>query len=153
MEIREYRESDLEAIVRLFYDTVHNINIRDYSSAQIEVWTAGIDMERWNSTLSEHLSLVALDGSVVIGFGDIDESAYLDRLYVHHMYQRQGVGAALCDRLESSAEGRPIRVHASITAKPFFEKRGYRVLKSQVIERKGVLIPNYIIELDASAKI
>lgn len=105
MEIREYRESDLEAIVRLFYDTVHNINIRDYSSAQIEVWTAGIDMERWNSTLSEHLSLVALDGSVVIGFGDIDESAYLDRLYVHHMYQRQGVGAALCDRLESSAEG------------------------------------------------
>ena len=153
MEIREYRESDLEAIVRLFYDTVHNINIRDYSSAQIEVWTAGIDMERWNSTLSEHLSLVALDGSVVIGFGDIDESAYLDRLYVHHMYQRLGVGAALCDRLESSAEGRPIRVHASITAKPFFEKRGYRVLKSQVIERKGVLIPNYIMELDASAKI
>ena len=71
MEIREYRESDLEAIVRLFYDTVHNINIRDYSSAQIEVWTAGIDMERWNSTLSEHLSLVALDGSVVIGFGAV----------------------------------------------------------------------------------
>ena len=153
MEIRKYRETDLEAIVRLFYDTVHSINIRDYSSAQIEAWTAGIDMERWNSTLSEHLSLVALDGSVVIGFGDIDKSAYLDRLYVHHMYQRQGVGAALCDRLESSAEGRPIRVQASITAKPFFEKRGYRVLKSQVIERKGVFIPNYIMELDASAKI
>lgn len=153
MEIRKYRETDLEAIVRLFYDTVHNVNIRDYSSVQVEAWTAGIDMGRWNSTLSEHLSLVALDGSLVIGFGDIDKSAYLDRLYVHHMYQRQGVGAALCDRLESSAEGRQIRVHASITAKPFFEKRGYRVLESQVIERKGVLIPNYIMELDASAKI
>lgn len=52
MEIREYREADLEAIVRLFYDTVHSINIQDYSSAQVEAWTAGIDMERWNSTLS-----------------------------------------------------------------------------------------------------
>lgn len=153
MEIRKYRETDLEAIVRLFYDTVHNVNIRDYSSAQVEAWTAGIDMGRWNTTLSEHLSLVALDGSLVIGFGDIDKSAYLDRLYVHHMYQRQGVGAALCDRLESSAEGRPIRVHASITAKPFFEKRGYRVLKSQIIERNGVLIPNYIMELCRSIKI
>ena len=143
MEIREYREADLEAIVRLFYDTVHSINIQDYSSAQVEAWTAGIDMERWNSTLSEHLSLVALDGSLVIGFGDIDKSAYLDRLYVHHMYQRQGVGTALCDRLESSAEGRQIRVHASITAKPFFEKRGYIVEVEQKRKANQLYLTNF----------
>jgi len=31
----------------------------------------------------------------------------------------------------------------SITAKPFFEKKGYEVLKKQSVERKGVLLTNY----------
>lgn len=37
VKLRKYRESDCEAIVRLFYATVHNINIRDYSETQPNV--------------------------------------------------------------------------------------------------------------------
>lgn len=32
------------------------------------------------------------------------------------------------------------------TAKPFFEKRGYTVIKEQHVEHKGVFITNYIME-------
>ena len=80
-----------------------------------------------------------------MGFGDIDDCGYLDRLYVHKDYQGRGVALSLCDRLEPSAKGK-IFTHASITAVPFFKKRGYIVVKEQQIERKGVLLTNFVME-------
>ncbi len=45
-----------------------------------------------------------------------------------------------------------IITHASVTAKPFFEKRGYRVVKEQFVERKSVFLKNYIMELSCPGK-
>lgn len=39
-----------------------------------------------------------------------------------------------------------IITHASITARPFFEKRGYRVVKEQQVNRQGILLINYVME-------
>ena len=36
-----------------------------------------------------------------------------------------------------------IKTYASITAKPFFESRGYAVVKEQEVERSGVKLKNY----------
>ena len=36
-----------------------------------------------------------------------------------------------------------VTVHASRTARPFFERRGYRVVKAQQVERRGVLLENF----------
>ena len=73
----------------------------------------------------------------------MDCTGYLDRLYVHKDYQRQGIATALCDRLEQSVSG-DIVTHASITSKPFFERRGYEMIKEQQVERNGVLLKNYV---------
>ncbi len=148
MEIREYRESDLGDVVKLFYDTVHNVNIRDYTSEQVDAWATGyVDMVVWNTSFKEHYTLVACEGPVIIGFGDIDANGYLDRLYVHHKYQRRGVASALCDILEFAVDAEKIVVHASVTAKPFFERRGYKVLRKQLVDRMGVMLPNYLMVL------
>ena len=37
-----------------------------------------------------------------------------------------------------------VTTHASITARPFFEKRGYHVVKEQQVERRGVVLINYV---------
>lgn len=50
---------------------------------------------------------------------------------------------AICDHLEQEVEGN-ITTHASITAKPFFEKRGYQVAKEQQVERQGIFLTNYV---------
>lgn len=39
-----------------------------------------------------------------------------------------------------------IVTHASVTAKPFFEKRGYVVVKKQQVERRGVRLFNFIMK-------
>lgn len=148
-------KSDLENVIRIFRNTVHKVNIEDYTQDQVDVWAPEcIDKESWNKTLSEHHSFVAVKEGVTVGFGDIDDSGYLDRLFVHHDYQRQGVATLLCARLESMVNpDLTIITHASITAKPFFEKRGYKVVKAQIIEREGVYLKNYVMELSAGERL
>lgn len=146
MEIREYRPGDCEELTRLFYDTVHTVNCKDYTAAQLDAWADGKpDLERWDRSLQEHFSLVALEGEQIVGFGDMDSTGYLDRLYVHKDHQGRGIATALCDRLEQTAAG-TIITHASITARPFFEGRGYVVVKEQQVERKGILLRNFVME-------
>lgn len=146
MVIRSYRPEDCKALADLFYHTVHTVNAADYTKEQLDAWAEGVvDFQRWNRSFQEHYSLVALQDGVIIGFGDIDRTGYLDRLYVHADYQRKGAASAICDRLEQAVPGK-ITVHASITARPFFEKRGYRTVKAQQVERRGVLLTNYVME-------
>ena len=101
MAVREYQPKDCKEIIRLFYDTVHNVNAKDYTEQQLDVWATGkADVETWNRSLLEHYSLVVLENSIIVGFGDIDKSGYLDRLYVHKDFQRKGVASAICNKLE-----------------------------------------------------
>lgn len=144
MFIREYRSSDCKVLAELFYNTVHTVNAKDYTKEQLEVWATGnIDLVRWDLSFQEHYSVVALAGKVITGFGDIDRTGYLDRLYVHRDYQRIGVASVICDNLEQTFPGK-IVTHASITAKPFFEKRGYKVVKEQQVERQGIFLTNFV---------
>ncbi len=138
MVIREYQPSDCEVLAELFYNTVHTVNVKDYTKEQLDVWATGIiDLEKWNQSFEEHYSLVAIDDEVIVGFGDINKAGYLDRLFVHSDYQRKGIATAICNQLEQAVQG-SIVTHASITARPFFEKRGYRVIKEQQVERQGI---------------
>ena len=148
--IREYRPGDCLEITRLFYRTVHTVNARDYTEAQLDAWADGHpDLEAWNRSLLAHYSLVAIKDGRIAGFGDIDESGYLDRLYVHADYQGMGIASALCGLLEASVSG-VLTTHASITARPFFEKRGYQVKREQQVERKGILLTNFVMEKSPS---
>ena len=102
-----------------------------------------MDFEKWNESLQEHFSVVAVGDEIIVGFGDIDKTDYLDRLYVHAAYQGKGIATAICNQLEQAVEGNII-THASITAKPFFEKRGYKLVKEQQVERQGIFLTNYV---------
>ena len=124
LKIRKYQPSDCRVLTELFYHTVHTVNAKDYTGEQLKAWATGqVDFDQWDQSLQEHYSLVAVDNGIIVGFGDIDETGYLDRLFVHADYQGKGVGTAICDQLEQAAEG-TLTTHASITAKLFFEKRG-----------------------------
>lgn len=144
MEICEYQASDCLEIARLFYETIHNVNAKDYSEDQLDVW-ASLDKngDIWHQILSPNQCFVAKKEGKIIGFSDISASNYLNHLYVHKDYQRQGVATALCEKLESDTS---ITTHASITACPFFEKRAYKLITKQEVERKGIMLVNYLMK-------
>ena len=144
MEIRRYQKSDCKILIDLFYNTVHTINARDYSQEQLDVWaTNNINLEKWNQSFLEHVTLVAICDGIIVGFGDIDMNGFLDRLFVHAEYQKLGIATELCNQLEKYVQG-DIITHASITAKDFFIKRGYRVIKEQQVKRDEVYLKNFI---------
>ena len=154
MKIRAYRQEDLKEIAELFYNTVHTVNAADYTEQQLDAWADGnIDLETWDRSFREHMTLVAVmpsgqenEKEQIAGFADMDSTGYLDRLYVHKDFQRQGIASALCDRLEQAADVENFTTHASVTAKPFFEKRGYQAVREQQVERKGTLLTNYVMK-------
>ena len=146
MLIRRYDPKDGPETALLFYRTVHTVNARDYTAEQLQAWAPEVPaLEKWNRSLREHVAFVAVEEGALAGFGDIDpQTGYLDRLYVHCAMQGRGIGSALCDRLEAAAQTETIVTHASLTARAFFANRGYQVLREQRVERRGILLKNFV---------
>ena len=92
MKLRIYRPGDLEEIYQLFYDTVHFVNRADYSPEQLDAWAPRqMDRSRWEQSLAEHETWVAWEEGRIVGFGDLAQNGYLDRLYVHKDFVRKGI--------------------------------------------------------------
>lgn len=148
--LRKYHPSDCQALAELFYDTIHTVCKNDYSKKQLYAWATGnIDLVKWNQSFRSHYTIVAEINGNIAGFGDIDSNGYLDRLYVHKDFQRKGIASSICNDLEKVVDSDKIITHASITAKGFFEKRGYKVIKEQQVKRQGIILTNYIMELQS----
>ena len=97
--LSEYRPGEAAALVRLFYNTVHSVCLGDYTQEQVDAWADGTaDPAVWEQSFLRHQTLVARIGGEIAGFADLDGD-YLDRLYVHRDFQRQGVATALAQAL------------------------------------------------------
>lgn len=147
MFIRDYDPADCALLARLFYDTVHTVNARDYTQEQLDAWATGtVDLDAWNRSFLEHTTLVAVQDGDILGFADMDKTGYLDRLYVHKDFQGQGIAAALVTELERRAGEHNVfcfETHAFITARPFFETLGYLTQTENTVIRQGVALTNF----------
>lgn len=66
---------------------------------------------------------------------------YIDLLFVDPKYTRRGVASALLKpSIKSESE---LTVNASITAKTFFERYGFQVVKQQNVECRGEWLTNF----------
>jgi putative acetyltransferase len=89
---------------------------------------------------------VAVIGSRLAGFSDLEPDGHVDMLYVHPDFQRRGVARLLLQHIErlASAAGMPrLYTEASITARPVFEAIGFRTLNSQIVTVRGVAMTNF----------
>ena len=91
MHLRTCISSDCKQLADLFYQTVHSVNAKDYTKEQFDVWATGkVDLHAWDKSFLEHYTVVAVEDGMIVGFGDIDETGHIDRLYVHKDHQGEG---------------------------------------------------------------
>lgn len=150
MEIRLFCEQDAEQVARLFYETIHEVNIRDYSNEQVKAWSPdNIYFREWVKVCAARFTYVADDKGVIAGFGELESNGHIDCFYCHKNYQRLGVGSKIYHAIETKAYELGIhRLYAevSITAKPFFLSMGFSLVKEQQVERRGEIFVNYVME-------
>ena len=154
ISIGGFEKDRLEEFVRLFHDTIHTVNAKDYSPEQLEAWAPN-DIEVYKDHLCTKFenSFVAAaytkDG-VLAGYSTLYKDE-LDLMYVHKDFQRMGIASALADVVENKAKEQGINklyTEGSITAKPFFEGRGYKVIKEQSKPVRGKILTNYVMVKD-----
>jgi putative acetyltransferase len=98
------------------------------------------------SRISQHYSVVVEKDKIIVGFGSVNGLGYFDCLYTHKDYQRMGIATLIADDIEryfSHNEVQIVTTDASITAKSFFENRGYIVLNEKSVECRGQSLTNY----------
>ena len=147
MILRKYSSDDWTEVVKLFHDTVHSINSADYSETQLDAWAPhDLNLPGLENKLLNNYSVVAEKDGVIVGFGNANGTGCFDCLYTHKDYQGIGVATLIADDIEGyfyRENARAITADVSITARPFFEKRGYLVLNEQCVECRGQLFINY----------
>jgi putative acetyltransferase len=150
MEIRSYSAKWAVEIADLFHESVHAIDSAIYTPEQKEAWaTTPPDYESWSQRLNKKKPFVAIVNERVVGFIELDADGHIDCAYTHPAFQRNGVASALYERLLVEAKYKNINrlyVEASLIAKPFFEHRGFTVIKENMVKRNGITLVNYIME-------
>lgn len=147
--ITPVRPGDEKELYTLFYDTVHAVCKRDYTRAERDAWAPlAADLPAWSARFWESTTLCARMDGKIAAFGNIYPDGYLDCLYVHKDFAGCSLGRRLLFALEAAcpAEVGTIRVRASKTARPFFEKYGYRLVKMVTVPRAGCALTCYEME-------
>ncbi|SEF48941.1 GNAT family N-acetyltransferase [Vibrio hangzhouensis] len=148
--IRNYERKDAHVTWELKFQTIRNINIRDYSSEQVTAWApANFDMDVWLKRVDNMKPFIAELNGQVVGFADLQQDGYIDHFFCHADYQGIGVGRALMEHIFSIGRLNGVSRYysaVSLTARPFYERYGFRVVKEQQMEVNGLLLTNFVME-------
>lgn len=146
--IRVALQSDTVELKQLFQNTVLAINRRDYSQAEVEDWAScGDNLANIKDMIKTHYFIVAVNQqSEIVGFSSITPQGYLHSMFVHKDFQGKGIAIMLLNEIEQYAiTNGIIRItsEVSLTARPFFEKRGYIVEEEQKRKANKLSLTNF----------
>lgn len=134
MFLRPFRFPDKRRLQQLYYDTMHHVVAKDYSSEHIKALAPEEpDREMWSQLDRQECFLVEYKQQI-LGFASMDELGRLAFLYVHKEYQNKGIASTLLKQLERLARKKQLQqitVETGVTAKSFFEAKGFTILDEQ----------------------
>ena len=133
----------------LFQNTVLVVNRCDYSQAEVEDWAScGDSVEHLKELLSHNHFIGAFDeAGRMVGFSSMNKDGYLHSMFVHKDWQGKGVATQLLSEVERIAkqlEVAEITSEVSLTARPFFEKKGYEIVKIQKYRANKLELTNFV---------
>lgn len=151
VKLRRFQTTDAAALRELFNETVRHVNKRDYTTPQIAAWAPDdYDRQAWFERLQQNRPFIAEIDGFIVGFADVQADGYIDHFFCSASRQGQGVGRALMNKLLAHDYPR-FYANVSITARPFFEHFGFRLVREQQVVVRGVELTNFLMERTNSA--
>ena len=155
MILRPFRESDAATTLDVFLRAIRTTASRDYTPEQVAAWASDdIDVAGWSARRADRRTQLAEVDGRVVGFTDVDEHGYIDMLFVDPDVARTGVASALFEwALETARDlgATELTTHASLTARPFFERQGFEVVVEQRPVLRGVGLTNFVMRRDLAS--
>jgi putative acetyltransferase len=146
--IRDYASGDLDAVIDIFQRAIREAASRDYGPEQVASWSR-VDPEEWAEWRLTRPTFLALVDGEPAGFSDLEPDGHLDMMFVHPRFHRLGVATALVRRVEAEAQRLGLTrlyVEASITGRPFFERRGFTHVAERPIVKDGLTFLTFAME-------
>ncbi|MEH1934930.1 MAG: GNAT family N-acetyltransferase [Nostoc sp.] len=144
IKIRLAQPQDRNQIFDIQRDAIQILCSRDYNPEQIQALLNYAELDQSQREGRKDIVFVAEIGEKIVGFSAYSRY-WVNALYVHPQYVRQGIGTELLKAIESEACSQNVNtlaVCASITAKPFYEASGYQEFnKTYINSSSGIYIP------------
>ena len=155
-EIRDFLESDAEAVADLTLRAIRSVGSHAYSPEQVAAWGARHPgAQRFlDRVASGHVIFVAADADdLAVAYALLEPDGHLDMLYCDPDHTRRGLADRLLAHSEDYARANDMTrlyTEASELARPAFERAGYVVERRRDftidLEARQVAIHNYAME-------
>lgn len=153
--LRPITPTDLKDLHHIYYRAVHEGAAQQYSGVERTAWAPEetprddaflrvLDQHAWIAEIAD-----AQNKPRPVGFITMDARGYIDLLFVLPEVMGHGVADALYAQVLDIArrEGLgKLTTHASKLARPFLERRGWRVIASEAPLRHGVSMERFVME-------
>ena len=149
MLIRAYQDDDAGPTRAVYERAAHGSASTHYTTQQLDAWAPEANaatLTRWAARRAAAQTIVAAEQERVVGFSGLVGGTLLDMLFVDPDFGRRGVGANLVSAVVNLARdsGAPyIETHASLTARPVFERSGFVVVAEETPVIRGVALANF----------
>ncbi len=82
----------------------------------------------------------------IVGLISAEQSGYLDLFFVKKAFQNQGIASQLLSKIEDwliEQKIETLTVESSLTAKSFFEQKGFQLISKQQVELRNEQFINF----------
>jgi putative acetyltransferase len=142
-------------LLDLFRSSVRGLASRDYRPEQIEAWSPAVVTQemraQWCERIRSNQPCVAVVDREAAGFAEVQPSGCINQFFVAAPVSGKGIASALMARLHGVASARGtarLFSHVSLTAQPFFARRGFGVVEERLPVVRGVSLRNAVMTKD-----
>lgn len=144
--LRRFQPGDEPALLRVHRSAILLIASRHYTLAQIQAWAPpDPDPVQWRERMHLLKPFVALLGSEIVGYADLQANGHIVHFFVSGHHPRRGIGGALMQRVHEEAatlQLGQLTAHVSLAAEAFFRRFGFDVVERNAMPVRGVSLPN-----------
>ncbi len=108
-------------------------------------------MPTFKNLINIQVSVVVEISGQVVGFAELESTEHVDCFYCHRGYQRRGVGSVLLQHVKAESTrqvNQKMFAEVSVTARPFFERQSFCLIREQEVTVRGVTMTNFVMELE-----